>query len=187
MKQFWVNLELLEALSLKFRELKWWKTIGRERKINRKKWQKVFSHVNFTAYCRSIILVSHLEFSAPGFDLELIQNLKTAALQSRPLIQTNWRFILRTMANYFEIEPIKDRPKILIGDCIHFVAGTCVSNSSPARVRMIWGKAGPLDCDQGTKTSCRTIPFVWAHLHEIKTSCDIELNVIRTANDHCVT
>ena len=51
------------------------------------------------------------------------------------------------MANYFEIEPIKDRPKILIGDCIHFVAGTCVSNSSPARVRMIWGKAGPLDCD----------------------------------------
>ena len=111
MKQFWVNLELLEALSLKFRELKWWKTIGRERKINRKKWQKVFSHVNSTAYCRSIILVSHLEFSAPGFDIELIQNLKTAALQSRPLIQTNWRFILRTMANYFEIEPIKDRPK----------------------------------------------------------------------------
>ena len=48
------------------------------------------------------------------------------------------------MANYFEIEPIKDRPKILIGDCIHFVAGTCVSNSSPARVRMIWGKAGPM-------------------------------------------
>ena len=81
--------------------------------------------------------------------------LKTAALQSRPLIQTNWRFILRTMANYFEIEPIKDRPKILIGDCIHFVAGTCVSNSSSARVRMIWGKAGPLDCDQGTKTSCK--------------------------------